>query len=275
MERVWRHWLAFTAVACVLALSAAWAAEEKDDPFFPSLVNTPKGKLVRIKDFKPAVTCQECHGDIYKQWKGSMHSLAYKDPVFQALWKLGDKETNGQTNKLCLGCHSTAGVVSGTVVDTKGKNVPEVVEDGVQCHVCHSVKSTRVDRSPTGEPQNASFLITPGRAHFGPFKDGWSWRHKTEYSELHTKSEFCAGCHQLFHPANNMPIARTYSEWKDSIYAEKDIQCQDCHMQPVDKAIEVARTFRKPKNPGWAAKKGPKRPHLFVAEYLDERLYRT
>ncbi len=261
------HGIGLACIVVFLTVSFAGTAEE-EHPFFPSLVNTPAGEPIPIASFKPVGTCKECHSEIYGQWKGSMHSLAYKDPVWQALWKLGDKETDGLTHKLCLGCHSTAGVVSEEVYSKDGKKVPELVEDGVQCHVCHSVSGTRTELTPTGEPENASFMISPGNVHFGPFKDAKSTAHETAYSELHTKSEFCANCHQVFHPLNDMPIERTYDEWKNSIYAQKGIQCQDCHMQPIENAIEVARTLRKPKNPGWAAKGAPKRPHIYTHEFI-------
>ncbi|MBE8190048.1 MAG: cytochrome c, partial [Candidatus Thioglobus sp.] len=35
-------------------------------------------------------------------------------------------------------------------------------------------------------------------------------------------------------------LERTYDEWKYSAYAQNNIQCQDCHMVPVETAIRVA-----------------------------------
>jgi len=79
--------------------------------------------------------------------------------------------------------------------------------------------------------------MTPGEIKRASLKDAVSPYHKTEYSELHTKSDFCGNCHNIFNPVTNFPVERTYDEWKYSIYAQKSIQCQDCHMVPVDVAI--------------------------------------
>jgi hypothetical protein len=91
-----------------------------------------------------------------------------------------------------------------------------------------------------GQPGNASIELNPGETKYGPLKDAKSGYHETEYSELHTKAEFCGSCHNIFHSVNQFPIEHTYDEWKNSPYAQADIPCQDCHMVPVDVAIQVA-----------------------------------
>ncbi|VFM97500.1 MAG: hypothetical protein BECKG1743D_GA0114223_105534 [Candidatus Kentron sp. G] len=106
---------------------------------------------------------------------------------------------------------------------------------------------------------NASWVLTPqkfGRPlKFGPFKDSLSPYHDTTYSDLHTKSAMCGNCHDVSHPFNSMPIERTYSEWKDSIYAAKGIDCQDCHMTPGSGVT---------KNPGKATYFSKTRDHIFT-----------
>jgi Zn-finger protein len=57
--------------------------------------------------------------------------------------------------------------------------------------------------------------------------------HDTAYSEVHTKSELCASCHNVTHPFNKLAIERTYDEWRDSLYNSQGIECQDCHMPKV------------------------------------------
>ncbi len=66
----------------------------------------------------------------------------------------------------------------------------------------------------------------------------------------------------------NFPIERTYEEWKNSVYAQAGIQCQDCHMMPVEKAIEAARTMKPQKNPGKASSMGPDREQLYTHEFV-------
>ena len=69
--------------------STVGADENKGDanaktPFFPSLINTHTGKPVSSSEFMSPDICAGCHGEIFSQWKGSMHAHAFVDPVFQA-----------------------------------------------------------------------------------------------------------------------------------------------------------------------------------------------
>ncbi len=261
--------LAFLALL-VMATAVDGAAPAERYPFFPSLLRTASGKPVRSTDFFPPSKCRGCHAAIFDQWKGSMHSNAYRDPVFQALWKIGSEETGGLTDKLCAGCHTAVGTVAEEV--SRGADgefqVSEIAREGVQCHLCHSVVGSSMDETPTAMPQNASIVVDPGVVMRGPYRDAQPMWHKAEYSELHTRAEFCGNCHNVFHPANHFPIENTYDEWRFSVYAQKGIVCQDCHMMPVEKAIEVARTLEKPKNPGRASPMGPARENVFSHEFV-------
>jgi len=245
------------------------AQEKSTLPFYPSLINTHTGKPVKSSDFNSPDICGGCHGEIYTQWKGSMHSHAYVDQVFQALWKMGSQETRGFTDKLCAGCHTAIGTVTEEIVIKDGEfQVSDIARKGVQCDLCHSiVKSTSLE-TPTHEPQNASLILEPGNVKRGPYKDSNSPFHETAYSELHTKSEFCANCHHVFHPVTNFHIERTYDEWKYSLYAQKGIQCQDCHMVPLAQSIETARTLTKQNNPGKACITGPERDQVYTHEFV-------
>ncbi len=239
-------------------------------PFYPSLLTTADGRQVASSEFEDPAVCMACHPDIFKQWNGSMHSNAFVDPVFQALWRIGVRETNGAVEKLCAGCHTAIGTVSGEIrLGADGVfQASDIAKKGVICDLCHTIKGSRAHETPTGEPQNASIIVDPGDVKRGPYKDSDSAYHDSEYSELHTKSEFCANCHNVFHPSNNFPIEDTYREWKNSVYAKAGIQCQDCHMMPVEKAIEAARTLVKQLNPGQPSITGPRREHMHTHEFV-------
>jgi hypothetical protein len=62
---------------------------------------------------------------------------------------------------------------------------------------------------------------------FGPFPKESDWHHV--YAELQTRSEACAICHNRVNRFG-LEIISTFSEWKNSRYAQEGIQCQDCHM---------------------------------------------
>jgi hypothetical protein len=262
-----------TILAAALPL-LSWSADDRqkaDDharPFYPSLINTSTGKPVTSSEFMSPDICGGCHAEIFAQWKGSMHSHAFHDPIFQALWKIGSQETKGFTDKLCAGCHTGIGTVSEEIILQDGEfQVSTIAKRGVQCDLCHTVIKSTFLETPTHEPQNASIVLAPGEIKRGPYQDSVSPFHKTAYSELHTKSEFCANCHNVFHPVTNFHIERTYDEWKFSVYAQNGIQCQDCHMMPLQQSIETARTLKKQNNPGKACSDSPQH-----AEIARERL---
>jgi hypothetical protein len=45
-----------------------------------------------------------------------------------------------------------------------------------------------------------------------------------------------------------MPIERTYDESKRLICARHDIACRDCHMNPVETALSIARMLKRPED---------------------------
>jgi hypothetical protein len=258
----------FPALFLAFPVSAADLTEKY--PFFPSLINTVTGGAVRSTEFFPPSKCRGCHPDIFDQWKGSMHSNAARDPVFLALWKIGSDETKGGVEKLCAGCHTGIGTVAEEVRrgDDGEFTMSDIAREGVQCHLCHSVTASTMLTTPTAMPQNASLVLDPGLVMRGPFADAKPMWHEAAYSALHTQAEFCGNCHNVFHPVSNFHIENTYTEWKFSVYAQKGIVCQDCHMMPVEKAIEAARTLVPPQNPGRASPMGPDRPNIFSHEFV-------
>ncbi len=246
-------------------------AEREKYPFFPSLLNTRTGGPVSSSEYENPNRCKICHGDIYRQWNGSMHSNALKDPVFQALWVMGDRETNGDIRNLCAGCHTPIGTVGEEVVLDAEKGVftaGTIASRGVQCDFCHTVAELTWENTPLMQPYNAAMLMDPGDLKRGPYRNSDSPGHDTAYSKLHTTAEFCGSCHNVFHPATNFPLERTYEEWRISVYARAGIVCQDCHMMPLEKAIEAAATMQKPINPGKASPLGPERNNVYTHEFV-------
>lgn len=221
-----------------------------EQPFYPSRLSTA-GRALTPDLFDPPEVCAGCHADIYAQWNGSMHSLAWKDPVYRALLDRASAATGGQVDNFCMGCHTPIGTVtrSASPADAEGTN--PLADAGVQCDFCHNVSGA------TGIG-NGSLVVTPRRdgrpLKFGPFDDALSPYHDTAYSPLHTTSALCGNCHNVTHPFNNLPVERTYDEWRDSEYAAKGIDCQDCHMTPGPGISQ---------NPGTAATGAPQREHIW------------
>ena len=78
--------LALAGALLMVTGGAPHAADQEKFPFFPSLLNTSTGGPVSSSEFEDPGRCRICHRDIYKQWKGSMHSNSWVDPVFQAVF---------------------------------------------------------------------------------------------------------------------------------------------------------------------------------------------
>jgi len=259
--------LFLTGVSIFAMSGVSTAADKGEFPFFPSLLNTKSGGAVSSGEFEHPERCKVCHLDIYNQWKGSTHSAAFVDPVFQAMWKLGERETGGTVRNFCAGCHSPIGTVGKEITFDKARgafSASQIAEKGVECDFCHTVVKSTWRDTPTSEPQNGSLVVEPGNVKTGPYGDSDSPGHDTAFSQLQVSAEFCGSCHNVYHPVTNYPIARTYDEWKHSVYANANIVCQDCHMMPVEKAIEAARTLVKPVNPGKASPLGPNRKTLYT-----------
>ncbi|MFN6962055.1 MAG: carboxypeptidase-like regulatory domain-containing protein, partial [Rhodocyclaceae bacterium] len=71
--------------------------------------------------------------------------------------------------------------------------------EGITCDVCHSVEDVRIHRDSKGRISTVDVtrmeVIRRGDVKFGSFKDAVSPFHKTAYSPIFRKSEFCAMCH--------------------------------------------------------------------------------
>ena len=193
--------------------------------------------------------------------------------LFQALYNLGKKTAEEEWQKRnvesCVRCHFPIGHSSAEkelpVDDEKG---------GVICDFCHSVRAT------TGVG-NAPYILSPGNAaameggtKYGPFDDSPDTIHKNQYSELHTRSEFCGGCHDVSHAGNDLPIEQTYTEWRQGPYNTGDpktsVHCQDCHMRQRPGFPSTGSTER-PNNPGFAIPEimgGKTQPHIWTHYFV-------
>ena len=187
-------------------------------------------KPVKSQPYWRSSTCHNCHTGIFDQHLQSMHAKSFTNPVFQAQYfkeflpSVSMDATLSTEAKGCIACHSPiAYLTSGGKFVTKDQVDPEM--SGVTCDFCHTIKGYK-DNSPG----NGNYVSEPGGGKLGPFRHESTWHHV--YSELHTKSEFCAICHNQVN-RQGVEIKSTYTEWKESPYKKEGIQCQDCHMNAV------------------------------------------
>ncbi len=104
-------------------------------------------------------TCKQCHNEIYKQWKGSMHanSTALNDPIHATFYRkvVGDPEKEGVLHKasgkypVCLQCHApNAARDKVTKLDAK-----PAYKEGVNCVACHTLEKYKGIQGKDGKLQ--------------------------------------------------------------------------------------------------------------------------
>ncbi len=233
-------------------------------------------KKVRTGQFEGPDVCGDCHSKIFEQWNGSMHSKAFTDPVWRAATKLFFKEAETSEEilemKACVKCHTPLGFRSYSIT-SPGEDydaLTSIAAQGIFCNWCHNISEVK-------HIGDAGYEVQPGGGEddpstmLGPRRDADSPYHPTQYSELHTKSEFCGLCHNVSHAANRLPIEQTYNEWKNSPYntgkPETTVHCQDCHMRQRPGVPSTGKTAR-PDNPGNAADDGPDRDHIWTHYFV-------
>ncbi len=177
-------------------------------------------------EFQISYSCANCHQERYDEWSRSMHALAVNDPIFEAAY-LRALESDPKYRSYCLTCHSPTTRITNDLNLTKSISV-----EGVTCSFCHTVTGV----------ENNSYNFSQSNPIQGPYTDSKTDAHASAYSALHTKSEFCAGCHDF--SINGVPISQTYTEWKEGPYAAEGKQCQDCHMETKTGAAAKNGTIR-------------------------------
>jgi hypothetical protein len=245
--------LALGAAGTVLAGEKVFQVNREMYPYYPSLIQWNKSGA----EFTPPEVCGECHEKQYEEWTGSVHALAFKDPIYQGELNKAVKAVGHEISRQCEGCHSPAGMVTGEIKKPGLAGLSSMAINGVSCDICHSVSGTTHCETPSREPENGSFILTPGvdtedgpvlvkRGPQEPFDGCGDDFHQCERSSLHLRADLCASCHQVYHYEAHFPLEATYLEWKHGPYAQNEILCQDCHMVDSETFLRTADTLEKP-----------------------------
>lgn len=233
-----KHRVSILIATIVMSMSAASVAFAAELPVKPSGV---------APEAFPASTTCVCHQDLADTWKNSMHAKAISDPVYQAKKAEANEATDGQLGQFCDTCHAPGATMTGEIA--AGGALSAGTGEGVNCSWCHQVSGMA-----EGEPGNTSHMVSPVGVMRAQIKDPKS-PHQGQYSELHTSSKFCGGCHNVNHPVNGMHLESTYREWEAGPYAAEGTQCQDCHMSASPDTIGPGS--------GVVGKIGPQRDGLY------------
>lgn len=218
----------------------------------------------------PDEYCANCHGDYtpehhepWDSWAGSMMANAARDPLFWAAVDIANQDVPG-SGEFCIRCHSPRAWLEGRSSTPDGSALigelgqPGGDFAGIDCQFCH-----RMYEGPENSPfiGNAQFWVDPGTPtqeppYRGPYTDADRAAHPWQYSAYHQTSEFCGVCHNLTNPAVNLrdetgadtglefPEQVTYTEWNQSAFPARGIECQTCHM-PATTGLACAFGFER------------------------------
>ena len=206
-----------------------------------ALVLAACGEKLSVAELQDPQTCMECHAEHYRQWSGSMHAYASEDPVFIAMNKRGQRETNGELGDFCIKCHAPMalelGLATGANFDPAA--LPPAAR-GVTCYFCHNVEQVTTDHN------NGLVLAMDQTMRGGAKNPVDNPAHNSLYDPLMASktnnSTACGSCHDVVTP-RGVAVERTFSEWKATIFATTDEAaflpqtCSGCHMKPSTDVI--------------------------------------
>ncbi|MET0386836.1 MAG: ammonia-forming cytochrome c nitrite reductase subunit c552 [Polyangiales bacterium] len=227
--------------------------------------NNDQPALTREELLNPE-SCKDCHPKYYREWSGSMHAYAMKDPVFIAMNKRGQEETNGALGNFCVNCHAPMAVREGAISNFADlSTVPDHLQ-GVTCYFCHNA----VDVGP--DHFNANIAIANDDVMRANIRNPLQpTAHKVGRSEFHDatsikSSMMCGTCHDIVTPApKSVHLERTLQEYLPSLIAQPGPSfnsCQTCHMRTgFDEEPVAVSTGRE----GEITARRPVHEHLFPA----------
>lgn len=103
---------ALGTLACsAFAASPVFPVDHDFYPYYPSLIKWNKSTL----EFTPPSVCKGCHEKQFNEWSGSVHQLAFQDPIYQGELNKAVKAVGHDISRQCEGCHTAAAMVAGEI----------------------------------------------------------------------------------------------------------------------------------------------------------------
>jgi hypothetical protein len=148
-------------------------------------------------------SCEDCHDDVARQWRGSAHQRAYVSEVFQGALR---RDARSFDVAFCRGCHAPE-------ADARAAPPAALAGIGVACVTCHLA--------------GGAVLAAPGRGR------AESAPHAVVRDPRFAAAGACAGCHEFDFPDGASrrapePMQLTATEHAGSAF--RDVGCAACHM---------------------------------------------
>lgn len=232
---------AAVAGACLLLI----ACSDADDPATLGDDAAVASGMLSAEELRDPETCKSCHPVHYREWSASMHAYAAQDPVFLAMNRRGQRETEGRLGTFCLQCHAPMAVVDGLTDDGLDLEQLPDLERGVSCYFCHNVTGIEDDH-------NAKLRLAHDATMRGPIDDPVDpVVHGAEYSDLFQEGRpegaaLCGSCHDIVTP-RGVHLERTFEEYRAGLFSRTPNgeppafeTCSSCHMPPKKGMAAVA-----------------------------------
>jgi hypothetical protein len=211
-------------------------------------------------------------------WRSAMMGNSSKDPLWRAVVEHEVHELPQYQfiiESTCTKCHAPMGWKQAIYQGDSGYTMSQLKQnplanDGVSCTSCHQIKS---DNFGMPSSYSGGYVITGERNIYGPYVNPLTGpminfvNYMTLYSAHVSKSELCATCHTLFTPTINysgqivgsFAEQTPYLEWKNSIYRQNSVNCQNCHMPSTSTPQIISTT-----PPNLSTLRTPYWKHLFM-----------
>jgi hypothetical protein len=226
------------------------------NPFAPGEIQTPDRKMVDWRGVPSARDCGVCHRQEFIEWRTSMHAISDEDLIYASTVRRNTGKAKAAAahgdakGRWCESCHNPLGSLAGAVNTANSVQLTETMEEGVSCIVCHTASHS--------EPLAGNGALTVRmndifrHLHLAlimaaPSRHARDMQPKRDVP-LMGSSALCGACHTEIRPTvvnghEPMNFQETYDEWRRSPWAERGVQCQDCHMAR-DPAATVAALKR-------------------------------
>ena len=228
-------------------------------PFAPSSAQTNTGAIIPSNFFMDSESCGQCHQDIYRQWKSSMHHFAsFNNQFYRKSIEYMQDVIGTRPSKWCAGCHDHAVFFNGRFDRPMREQIDTLeAQAGLGCMSCHSiahVASTMGNADFTVEYPPLHELASSHNRYIRAVDSFLTYLNPQPHRQTFLKpfmrqAEFCSACHKvhLDIPVNRYRWIRgfnDYDNWQASgvsgegarsfYYPDKSMTCADCHMPLVN-----------------------------------------
>jgi len=224
------------AVGIHPAASQANSSADVDDPHYQYIKNGTCGSChqEKLQDYRSSLMGQTPHDKVFRQFYAAVNARGEPDGIgFRAFKPKGASD--------CASCH-TPDVVLNAGHELSLEEAIKRGSNGISCDYCHTIGDVKVIYNPETKRYDTRLwkMVTRARGGVkrGPLKDAKSPFHGSKFSPIHTKSEFCAACHNN---QEHLLSLDTYDTWKKAF--DKGVvkqTCQQCHMPTGGKDRPVA-----------------------------------